>query len=138
MTLIRTDEIRAALIGLLSDNETIQAYLSDPDEVRDYEWKGTDFSYPNIRVQIRENTLDANKACGQTVFASVYIFSEKSSSTEAETIAGVIADEWHTKGLGSKGIFFTQIVCGIIPAIAQDERTWRSEVQVRSSVVRMG
>ena len=138
MTLIPTDEIRTSLITALKTNTTIMAELDDSNEVREYNWKGADFSYPNIRVQIRENTIEPSLSCGQRIFASIYSFSEENSSSQAEQIAGIIADEFHAKSLSASDLFFTQIIADIIPAVSVEVNTWRSEVTIRSWVQRSG
>lgn len=134
--MIRVDEIRTALISALKANTTIMAQLSDADEVRQHDWKGTEFSYPNIRVRIIDANPDPNPDCSQEITGSIYIYSEEASSLQADTIAGIIADEYHGKSLNSNSIFFTRIICDLVGAIQQGQLTWRSEVLVRSMIQR--
>ena len=137
MTLIRADEVRAALIIAVLNNANIIAELDDVAEVRQFNWKGTEFSYPNIRVEIVRVPPDPNRNCGQSFNGSIYVYSEESSSTQADTIAGIIANEYDDKNLSSNGIFFTNIRAIPIGAIAQSERIWRSEIQLESLVQRV-
>jgi len=137
MSLIRVDEVRTALVTAVLANATITAQLSDALEVREHNWKGTGFSYPNIRVEITRVPPDPNRNCGQSFIGSIYVYSEEASSTQADRIAGIIADEYDDKSLSSNGIFFTNVSVVPVGAIAQDERTWRSEVQVESMIQRL-
>lgn len=137
MTLIRVDEVRASIIMAILSNATIMAELDDVTEVRELNWKGTEFSYPNIRVEIQRVPPDPNRNCGQSFIGSIFAFSENSSSTQADRIAGIIADEYDDKSLSSNGIFFTNFSVVPVGAIAQDERTWRGEVQVESMIQRL-
>ena len=132
MTLVRSDQVRDALIDTIKANATIMALLDDANEVRELDWKGTDFSYPNYRVRI--NSITPFDTCYQDLDASIYCFSEEKSSQEADEMAGTIADEFFTDSFTQDSIRFTFIRVDIIPAIAETMRTWRSECQVRSII----
>ena len=132
MTLVRADEARAVIIAVMEANTNIMALLDDADEVREDTWSGTDFSYPNYRVRI--NRIPLFEDCYQNLEASIFCFSEEASSQEAEEMAGTVADELHNDAFTSSGIRFTSIDVEPIPAIKQDERTWRSEVILRSMI----
>lgn len=132
MTLIRSDQVRDAIIDTLKANANIMALLSDTNEVRELSWKGTEFSYPNYRVRI--NSITPFQDCYQNLDASIYCFSEEASSQEAEEMAGTVANELFEYSFTQDSIRFSSIDVDIIPAIAQDERTWRSECQVRSLI----
>ena len=137
MTLIRTDEVQTALIIDLLANSDVTDELDDVTEIREFNWKGTEFSYPNIRVEIVNANPNESPDCGQSFIGSIYVFSENSSSVQANQIAGIIADEYYHKSLSSNSIFFTSIGVSLISAIAQSERTWRSEVQLESMIQRV-
>ena len=134
MTLIRSDQVREALIDVLKANTTIMALLDaeHQDEVRELDWKGTNFSYPNYRVRI--NSITPFQGCYQNLDASIYCFSEEKSSQEAEQMAGTVANELFELAFTQDSIRFASIDTDIIPAIAQDTRTWRSECQVKSII----
>lgn len=132
MTLIRADQVRDAIIDMIEANATIMALLSDANEVREFNWKGTDFSYPNYRVRI--NSITPFDECYQNLDASVYCFSEDASSQEAEEMAGTVANEFFGDGFTQDSIRFAFVRVDVIPAIAQDMRTWRAECQLRSMI----
>ena len=132
MTLIRSDQVREAIIDVIKANATIMALLDDADEVRESNWKGVEFTYPNYRVRI--NSITPFEDCYQNLDASIYCFSEKKSSQEAEEMAGTVANEFDDKSFTQDSIRFTNVSVDIIPAIAQDERTWRAECQIRSLI----
>ena len=64
--MITNNTIQAALISKLLANITITAELDDAEEIRENEWQGTAFSYPNIRVRIISNDPLENTYCTQT------------------------------------------------------------------------
>lgn len=136
MTLIRVDEVRSALISAVQNNATIMAELDDADEVREHSWKGTNFSYPNIRVKINQASPNTNPDCSQDFDGSLYVYSEEASSRQADQIAGIIADEYHGKSLNSENVFFTRLTCELVGAIQEGMLVWRSEIILRSLIQR--
>ena len=132
MTLIRSDQVREAIIDVIEANANIMALLNDVNEVRESDWKGMEFTYPNYRVRI--NSITPFEDCYQNLDASIYCFSEEKSSQEAEEMAGTVANELDDKSFTQDSIRFTNVSVDIIPAIAQDERTWRAECQIRSLI----
>ena len=132
MTLIRSDQVREAIIDVIEANATIMALLDDVNEVRESDWKGMEFTYPNYRVRI--NSITPFEDCYQNLDASIYCFSEEKSSQEAEEMAGTVANELDDKSFTQDSIRFTNVSVDIIPAIAQDELTWRAECQIRSLI----
>lgn len=139
MALIRTDEILKSIVQSVKGKTTITDLLNDSDEIRQIDWKGKNFTYPNIRIEVITNDppQDESDKCLSSTTIAIYVFSEEASSYEANQIAGIIADEYHRKSLNSQGIFFTRCrVTDIIPAIAVNERTWRSQVNITSTVRR--
>lgn len=132
MTLIRADQVRDAIIDVIKANATIMALLDDANEVREFNWKGTDFSYPNYRVRI--NGVPPFDTCYQNLDASIYCFSEEASSQEAEEMAGTVANELFEDSFTQDSIRFTHIITDPIPAIAESERIWRAECQLRSLI----
>ena len=125
----RNDEIQAALIAWAKANTTITAEVG-ADEIREDQWQGDGFAYPNIRLRLISNnplTPDCNYS---TVSLSWLVFSEDNSSLEADRIAGIISNELHEKSFQSNNIAFMFNVTNLVPAIRSDRNTWRSEVIV--------
>jgi len=133
--MISVEDIQAALISKIKANATIMALLSDSSEVREINWKGQNFTYPNIRVKI--NSAPFYRACYQNLDASIFVFSEQASSTEANDIAGTITNEYHNKSFSQSGVAFSHIIAEVIPAISVTMRSWRSEVQLKSVIYRL-
>lgn len=128
MTLLDAGAVRGAIISNIESNATILALLIDADEVREFNWKGQEFTYPNIRVRI--NSITPFHDCYQRLDASIMFFSETASSEECETAIGVIANEYHEESFTQNGIRFSEIGVDPIPAISENVRTWRGEVQL--------
>lgn len=127
--MLRNDEIQAAWVAYLKANSTILAQLTDTDEIREDNWQGTDFTYPNIRVRIVSNTPEAGRDCNlHNVVIGTLAFSEDPSSQQADRIAGIIMEELHDKQFVSQNIAFGVRTSDLIPAVRTDERTWRAEM----------
>jgi hypothetical protein len=125
---LRNDQIQSAWVDYLKANTTILAELSDNDEIREDNWQGDEFSYPNIRVRIVSNTPMEGRDCNlHDVVIGTLAFSEQASSQQADRIAGIIMTELHDKQFVSENIAFGVRTSDLIPAVRTDERTWRSE-----------
>lgn len=103
-------------------------------EVREASWKGTAFTYPNIRVKVVD-TLPGVGPCVTTGNTILEIFSEQKSSNEGDLVAGNLAAYLHEKKMTFAGIKFTSIlverVTGAEPA-TEDQLTWKSTVEIQT------
>lgn len=123
---------KLAITSLLVDN----AGVAHSDEIREVEWQGDTFSYPNIRVDLGTQTdvIAENNCEIFNIDFSILVFSEMYSSKEANSILGVIAGLMNKKSITSGTVHFVRVICTLVPAIRRDERTWRSELICRSSI----
>jgi hypothetical protein len=139
---IANDTIQAALISFLKSKVVITNLLVDnagvahSDEIREVDWQGDTFSYPNIRVDLgtQEDAISENNCEITNMTFSILVFSEMYSSKEANSMAGAIANIMNKKSITSGGVHFVRVICTLVPAIRRDERTWRSEIICRSSI----
>lgn len=123
--MIPNDEIQAALLDYAKSKSSITGALTDSDEIREDQWQGREFSYPAVRIRLIANR---SLECNQEIEFAWQVFSENSSSQQADDICGIINDEFHRKSFVSNGIRFTGVLCSnLVPAIRIDERTWRAE-----------
>lgn len=125
MSFVSNEEIRAALIARIKATPAVTAHLPSADEVREVEYQGTTFSYPNVRVRLIDNRRFAN--CYHEVTLGVQVHSEKDSSKEAETISGIIGETLNDVAFSSNNLTFILRITNLVPAMRVDERTWRSE-----------
>ena len=135
MTRIRNDQIQTALVSKLKADTTVTAELDDTDEIREDQWHGTEFSYPNIRVRIISNKPLKNSDCDQlTIGVGFQVFSEDASSMEADRIAGIIDNALHDKPFSQDSLLIALRTDDLIPAIRSNMRTWKSEVLMNGIV----
>ena len=133
--MLRNDQVQAAIVAYIKAQSTITVELKDgADEVREDNWQGTEFTYPNIRVRLITNE-PADPECNlHSVTLSFLVFSEDPSSQEADRIAGIINNTLHGRSFQSNNISFSMRTTSLVPAIRSDERTWRAETLMQARV----
>lgn len=127
--------VQKALIAYLkSKHDIINAVVSiDSNEIRENQWQGTEFLYPNIRLNIMDNNPFMSD-CGSSIRVSWLIFTEEESSKNADRLSGEINSVFHNKSFTSEGLTFTMTTINLVPAVREAERTWRSEIILRGVV----
>ena len=100
-----------------------------PKEIREAEWQGTDFDYPNIRVGL--DYMPTINGCGPDT-ADVYIdiFAEDKSSKQASTIASAIIALYHKIPFTSNGIRFSTVVVRKINAPERSIYAWMTRIHI--------
>lgn len=139
--MIGDEAAQAAIVAKIKATSSITSLLvGGASEVREIQWQGDTFTYPNIRVdlEINEFSFDEQERCNlQYVEFSVYVFSQERSSKECSQIKTAIIN-------GLVGIGFTNATQGVkfsrlrlvdnVPAIREDIRTWRSQAKFGSRI----
>ena len=134
--MISNDVIQAALLAKAQAIATLTSALTDGTKgIKEFNYKGTDFSYPCVRLALERQTELSEMSCPSQVDFSFYVFSEKSSSKEADQIAGIIVSAIRDISFKQNTVRFTKIrILENIPAIAQDEITWRAQIRCQSII----
>lgn len=135
----RNTQIQSAIITKLKSITSLIDALNDAgsslSEIREDQWQGTEFIYPNIRVRMISNSPEGDTAyCPRCEFTlSIMVFSQGYSSLEADTLAGIIASYLNKTSFSIvQTILYTQVT-NIIPAIRSDRNTWRAECLIRGT-----
>lgn len=145
MTLPRNDEIQSVLVAYLKTISAVYNLLitfdnaSGTSEIREDQWQGTEFDYPNIRVRMISNIpISDNPDCSATIFtASFMAFSQDASSWEADKIAGIISTSVSGKSFIKSGIEIYLRTTNLIPAVRSDMHTWRAECLMQGTAVKI-
>lgn len=134
--MISNDIVQTALIAKANSTPGIQSYLPSGTVV-EYNFQGVDWTYPCGRLQM-ESQIEQSEdlsGCPSWVEFSWYIFSEKGTSKEANQVAGAFVTAFRGLSFTKNNIKFVRVkILENIPAIRQDERTWRSQVRCRSLI----
>lgn len=134
--MIGDEQIQAAIISKLKSLAPYNNVAST--EIRELEWQGDTFSYPNIRVELEVNewAFDEQEKCMlQYVEFSIYCFSEQRSSKECSQIKSAVINAFAGLGFTTNSVKFNRLrMVDNVPAVRQDEVTWRSQVKFGSRV----
>lgn len=136
--MISNSQIKAAWIDKLKTTSAITTVVP-AIEIREDDWKGTDFSYPNIRVKLSPLS-PTNTSVDCMVFSSevtILIFSEEKSSKQADDIASVVAGALWGRGFTSNGVKVSSVhLSSLEPATVpeRDTNSWQSAVVFRTMI----
>lgn len=135
---MKSDElIQADLITKLKSLSSVTA-ITGVNEIKELQWQGDSFTYPNVRLDLESNEyeFDEQERCNLwRVEFSIYIFSQERSSKQCSTIKGLIENS--LTGLGFTGVnakYSRLRLIDNIPAVREDERTWRSQLRYSTLV----
>lgn len=134
--MIGNHEIKETFTSYLKTQSTLVPLVSGSHgiDIREFQWMGTDFDYPNVRFRVIDN-LPIQECKGSDITASCMVFSESLNSLEADRIADIIKDILHNKSFSSNGYAISgSRVTALIPAIVQEESIWRSEVMLKAKI----
>ena len=139
--MISDEVIQAAIIAKLKSFTTLTALLAEGvSGIKEYQWQGDTFKYPAVRLDLESNgyTFDANGQCtSQDIEFSLYFYSEEKSSKQCSQLKGITINLLVGKGFTQNGLRFSELRLergGNIPAMREDEHTWRSQVKLNSMV----
>ena len=126
--MLANNEIQEAFISYLKNQSTVTDEVTS-DEVREDQWQGRDFSYPNVRVRLISNTPLHSSDCNLSrIYLGIQVFTEDASSLNADRIAGIINTILHDHHFTASNITFSLRTTNLVPAIRSNIQEWRSEV----------
>lgn len=136
--MISNTVIREAIVTYLKANAPLVAALKLPgaDEIREMQWQGTTFVYPNVRVGNITQRSYGNVECGiSRVEFSVACFSEEASSKEASTLSGLVMSALHNKNFTENGLMFIRVlVTELSDPFRRDKLTWAATIRLKALV----
>lgn len=126
--MIGNSDIQAAWIAKSKASIAITSQVPAV-EIRENQWKGTQFSYPNIRIKLGDlRPLTKSNRCLQfESLVSFLVYTEEKSSKQADDIAEVICNEFWGKSFTVNGVRFSGIVLdSVSPADVPetDQNAW--------------
>jgi len=134
--MITINQVQAAIINKIKDSN-VPAMLVDvkgtarPEEVRAYQWQGTKFGYPAIRVKV--STLKAiNTSCSRVnVTGTILVLGENPSALLINDIGSALVELFHGQPFSDSVGQFSAIECTQIGGERLEEvGLWVSEVQL--------
>jgi hypothetical protein len=138
--MLSNSQIQAAWIAKLKANANVTA-LVPAVEIREDLYKGTIFSYPNIRVKLGNLTPQVPSSNCQVFQSevSILVFTEQKSSKQTDDIAGVFwGKTFSSNGVRFAAVTLTALVPATVPEFGgvflHDENSWMAQVQFTATV----
>jgi hypothetical protein len=134
--MITINKVQSSIINKIK-NSDVPAMLVDvagisrSEEVRAYQWQGTKFGYPAIRVKI--NSLKPiNTTCSRvTVTGTILVIGENPSALLINDIGSALVELFHGKPFSDTSGQFSAIECSQVGGDRLEEvGVWVSEVQI--------
>jgi len=125
MSFVDDEQFKTALISYLKELDPLLERIPAA-EVRETQWQGTTFTYPNVRVRVIDNRPFGSR-CHHKIQVGIQVNSEEQSSKEADEISGIIGRALSDCSFARNGVYMILQVTNLIPALRVDVRTWRSE-----------
>lgn len=128
--MIDNDLIQAAIVAKLKADTALTNWLatrSTNDEIREGQFQGREFQYPAVRVELGTQIEEGNPPCYSSLPFTVYSYSEKGSSQEANQLAGYVKDALLRKSVSGSG-WHTGIIAadGMIAARRTSQKVWQA------------
>lgn len=123
--------IQKALVAKLKDTAAVTA-ICTADEIREGQWQGKEFKYPNVRVALGTQIPLINwDQCAQArASLAIHIYSEKRSSQQADQLAYEVNVALHKKSWDETSDSFRVHrirSVGLNSAIRMTDRVWRAQ-----------
>lgn len=134
--MISINAIQEAIVTYLKARPTISAVLNTV-EIREDQWNGTAFTFPNVRVAMGVNVPMAEVNCEGNIFnVTIYVNSETSNSKQADDIAAIVATTLHRAAFSQGTLKFAGIiVMQLFPAVYNElKKVWTAQIQCRGTV----
>jgi hypothetical protein len=136
--MISEDEVQMVLTSILKTNPTVIGLLPEgASGIKEYQWQGTNFKYPAIRVQLHpQKPYPEETNCEKYLQPWSYlILSEQKSSKEASAIMGAVLQAVYKHNYVVSGVALPFVhLDSMIPPIRRDVMTWRAELSLHSAI----
>lgn len=129
--MISNADIQKALITRLKADSGVTTLLNGDAEIREGQWQGRTFTYPNIRVAIGAQVprTEMEPCTWMIVSFQILCMSEERSSAEADQLASAVNNALHDSSwdVADDGFRFHKIrSAGLQSATRMSERIWRA------------
>jgi hypothetical protein len=95
--MVNNSDIQKFLVKRLLSFASSTNLLPSNVEIREDNWHGKTYTYPNVRVKVLNQDIGADYCSYSTAFTEIIVFSEEPSSDQCNDIAFLIADYLHNK-----------------------------------------
>jgi hypothetical protein len=126
-------DIQEVVVSKIKADSALSSWLTSKasaNEVREDEWQGADFTYPNVRVELPTQIDLGDPPCHTSVTFNVHCYAEGYSSIDCDVLAGLVKSSLRGKHLSGSGFATLRIASeGSIGAVQAGDRVWRATEQ---------
>lgn len=104
------EQIQAAFISDMKAYTPLTSQMTGVSgtEIREYQWFGSDFVYPALRVYV--DVFPSVNGCGpDAATVCLEIYTEDKSSQKAKHLAGILINKYHKKRFKAGGLDFSMV-----------------------------
>lgn len=135
---INEADVQAQIIAFLKLKPTVTS-LVPAAEIREVQWQGHQFTYPNIRVAVTSLVPIGNDDCSErnmTSYFSIFVFTEDDSSLNNMNIMSAVRNSFEKKQLTGATTFRSGLVGTVrtLSPIRDTVRSWRGQIMFISNV----
>lgn len=124
--------VQANFIAWLKTQSSLVNLLANSSEIRETEWQGTDFHYPNVRVS---TAITLQRCPPDTLDITVIVFDEEKSSKRTNQIIGIITGLVQGKSFSYNTSKFVGLDVGRVDkADRGDENIWQATINITGMV----
>jgi hypothetical protein len=124
-----SETFKDAWISNLKAQSNIVSLLSDPKEIRETEWQGSDWTYPCIRVAVE--FIPSSNYCGpDDANIEIEVYSEQKSSKQSVHIASMIQAHYHGHPFTQSPTRFNTVVVRKVEKPNRDVPAWVTRVHI--------
>jgi len=125
------DPVSEALLALLKADVPLVGALASPECIKEAEWRGTDFDYPAVRVDVTDRRPEGTGACAEAwlgVTGRLIAYSKEDSSAECLVLLGLLQNAIQRRRLALVGL--TSLDLKVVQTVYpfRELNLWRGEV----------
>lgn len=131
--LITNKDVQTDLVDYTKTLSAVVALLPSSAEVRELEWQGTDFQYPNVRVSV-DLFPSINGCAPYRAEIKFDCFAEDKFSDNAQAIAGAIQKAYHRVPFSINGRIYSSSIVTQVTKAQRSIYAWVSSVSITALV----
>lgn len=126
-------DIQESIVTKLKADTNLTTWLaarSSANEIREDEWQGSDFAYPNVRIEVVQQEDMGDPPCHILTLFNVFSYAEGYSSLDCDVLSGLVRAALRGKHLTGTGFMSLKIALEGSPgAVQAGDRIWRATEQ---------
>ena len=137
--MVNNSDIQKFLVQRLLSFASSTNLLPSNVEIREDNWHGKTYTYPNVRVKVLNQDVGDDYCSYSTAFIEIVVFNEEPSSDQCNDIAFLIADYLHNKTISDTVVTNNSIrkIAVLVSNLGGAESVgeiWQVRIQIKLSI----